>query len=151
MLGLAVPCCHTAFCWQNFSPWCVCYCLLWCWNSPCQYISWRKAEITQQTQTQGNQTGPSKSGEILAVLHWPSPPPTIHIHTAALHNRVTEEIKRRVLLRRCAWLCSVTYILSSNNEVLLCQAAQWPHAAMSAVFFPKMLGSTFCLMRCVYQ
>lgn len=67
-------------------------------------------EMPQQTQTQGKHIrGPpsqQKSGP---------PPPTVHIHTAALHNRVTEEIKRTVLLQGCAWLSSLTHILSGNN------------------------------------
>lgn len=64
------------------------------------------------------------------------PPPTVHIHTAALHNRVTEEIKRTVLLQGCAWLSFLTHILSGNNGVFLC-SAEWPHAGVTVVSVGK--------------
>lgn len=73
---------------------------------------------SQQTHTQRPQKSAKKPGCPPAG----PPPPTVHIHTAALHNRVTEEIKRTVLLQGSAWLSSLTHILSSSNGVLLCQA-----------------------------
>lgn len=64
------------------------------------------------------------------------PPPTVHMHTAALHNRVTEEIKRTVLLQGCVWLSSLTHILSSNNGALQC-LTEWPQAGLRIMLIGK--------------
>lgn len=87
------------------------------------------AETPQQTQTQGKHiTGPLQTQQKACPPAGP-PPPTVrthrHTYTAALHNRVTEEIKRTVLLQGCAWLSSLTHFLSSNNGAFAVLWGDW--------------------------
>lgn len=64
--------------------------------------------------------GSAQSAENLLHPSLPVPPlprSTVHMLWVSLHNRVTGEIKRTVLLRGRAWFSFLTHILSSTVSV----------------------------------
>lgn len=66
------------------------------------------------------------------------------IHTRALHNRVTGEIKRTALLQGCARSSPLTHILSGYNEELLLTTWRGPLRDRAGA---KLVHAAFFLWR----